>query len=191
MRDQQAVKVVCGAEHVEMLRLEHARLTAHAQACQCQLVVRPSAFIDLPDAAGGGFCMTPVGSAITREGLLSSNKFPQIIDVFKVLSALHQHGYAHGDARLANLVVLQNTPPSLCWIDFRTSFHQDAGQTVLFQADMKTLFKSIASSPAGDVSCINEQVLLYAEGLRDGRPVDQHVRELTTLCTSMCRDYGR
>jgi hypothetical protein len=74
---------------------------------------------------GGGYAMACVCTPVAVDSLLRCK------EAFAALAALHAHGVAHGDARLANLMQLpENAPsprPRLAWIDVRTAFSGGSG----------------------------------------------------------------
>ena len=74
---------------------------------------------------GGGYAMACVCTPVAVDSLLRCR------EAFAALAALHAHGVAHGDARLANLMQLpENAPsprPQLAWIDVRTAFGGSSG----------------------------------------------------------------
>ena len=80
---------------------------------------------DSGSVCGGGYAMACVCTPVAVDSLLRCK------EAFAALAALHAHGVAHGDARLANLMQLpENAPaprPRLAWIDVRTAFSGGSG----------------------------------------------------------------
>jgi hypothetical protein len=74
---------------------------------------------------GGGYAMACVGTPVAVDS------FERCKEAFAALAALHAHGAAHGDARLANLMQLPETAPAprhrLAGIDVRTAFSGGSG----------------------------------------------------------------
>ncbi len=81
---------------------------------------------------GGGFLLRGVG---TRAVLDSAARCAA---AFSTLRALHAAGFAHGDARLPNLVCVG---PQLLWIDFREAV--DSAAEVAQRYDARTLAASV------------------------------------------------
>ena len=97
---------------------------------------------------GGGYAMACVCTPVAAvDSLLRCE------GVFAALAALHAYGVAHGDARLANLMVLpaeEGTPPGgLAWIDMRTAVSDRGGEEgplelpMLQRADALALARSV------------------------------------------------
>ena len=97
---------------------------------------------------GGGYAMACVCTPVAAVDSLQ-----RCGGVFAALAALHAHGVAHGDARLANLMVLpaaEGAPPGgLAWIDMRTAVSERGGEEgplelpLLQRADALALTRSV------------------------------------------------
>ena len=97
---------------------------------------------------GGGYAMACVCTPVAAVDSLLRCR-----GVFAALAALHAYGVAHGDARLANLMVLpaaEGAPPGgLAWIDMRTAVSDRGGEEGLLElpllqrADALALARSV------------------------------------------------
>lgn len=81
---------------------------------------------DSGSVRGGGYAMACVCTPVAAVDSLLRCR-----GVFAALAALHAYGESHGDARLANLMVLpaaEGAPPGgLAWIDMRTAVTDRGG----------------------------------------------------------------
>ena len=105
---------------------------------------------------GGGYAMACVCTPVAAvDSLLRCG------GVFAALAALHAYGVAHGDARLANLMVLpaaaEGAPPGgLAWIDMRAAVSDRGGEEgplelpLLQRADALALARSVLGVGAED-----------------------------------------
>jgi hypothetical protein len=169
-----ALKVVL-AENADSIRYEFDRLKQHADACTCQLLARPAStlFVDGPLH---GYTMTPLGVAVNRE-MLRAGSFPSTAEVFDALVALHAHKprpIIHGDARLANLLVVDGT--RLVWIDMMTSNLGDDASGVQLQRDVSCLVGSVAPALCNTPALVAAVAAYPADG----------VTTIVGLCNAQC-----
>jgi hypothetical protein len=119
---------------------------------------------------GKMLCATPaskVGVTVSPDGQLESAFFtltpvgislfdPQAHDVtakqvFELLLSLHQAGYAHGDARLENIILhREHGQDGLLWIDLITSYRTKDNPFVL-RSDLHKLVRSWKGNTAYEV----------------------------------------
>jgi hypothetical protein len=101
-------------------------------------LVRPLSFVNGAEF-GAGYAMTPIGRCVRRSDFAGDD---ELLDrVFRSLCQLHVAGVAHGDARLANLlVVVQDDCDTLIWADM--SFARENSGDLSILHDVKTLIKS-------------------------------------------------
>lgn len=153
----QAVNVVCtNQQHAELLT-EWTILKDHADACGCDLIAKPNSQV-FTTGELAGFAMTPVGQPVTPTLLLQSG-FPSVSDVFVYLQKLHTHpphGYCHGDARLANVILVGS---SLVWINLKIVIKEHGGDRRValdFKRNVRSLVDSLLSGLALTTGVLKE-----------------------------------
>ena len=100
-------------ENVHRLAAEHELLRTHARGCTCTLLVRPELEV-FKTSHLCGFMMSPVGTGSLQRNTLTDENLQLAVNA---LLSLHSHDpvVIHGDARLANLIILEEG--GLSWVD--------------------------------------------------------------------------
>jgi hypothetical protein len=124
-----------------MLPAEYSKLRALHGAC-CVSVVEGglTTVLDIGgEELGAGYLMEDVGQSITVSECFDGHGLSALGSaVFMALQNLHERGYSHGDARIANILRLGET---VKWIDMMLSV--PVSQTVKRGVDIKTLLESL------------------------------------------------
>jgi hypothetical protein len=110
LHKEYALKIVIGKDNVELLKREYSR--NHEISADC--VVRGCDFIRCDALRGAGMLMEEVGTKVDPGTVLAKSH-----TIFDAMVRLHLTGYAHGDARVANLI---NCKGIFKWCDVERSF---------------------------------------------------------------------
>jgi hypothetical protein len=157
-RDLCAMKVV-NSDNISNICSEFQRIQQHQNNCGCNLIVKVLSESCGENSSLCGYVMEPVGISVKRS-MLKGQADVKVGDVLNALYRLHTHTpnpIIHGDPRLANLLITNNTTeeqqnetnpePStyLRWIDL---FHTVSGDFLMNVSaqkikDMRILVTSI------------------------------------------------
>jgi hypothetical protein len=125
------------------LQKEHSILQEHASRCKCGGIASVFSAFALNEEFCG-FLLKEVGSPCSLELIFNGEK-PILKKVLMSLYALHTHTSPifHGDARLANLIVVDDR---LVWIDLMQYDDRVVDPQLRFSFDMHTLVQSLLPS---------------------------------------------
>lgn len=154
--DVRALKLTVGFENVKRIASDFYtldRITTQGVPCVVHHASDFMYYPDSPDLQGGGFLLKEVGIPFDKE----KNGLEDVVSIMVALRALHNYGYKHGDARLANVVYIQNF--GWKWIDV-------GGSSIPYQ-EWRTFLGS-ASKYIPDYSRRYEFLMEYLGKLDDG-----------------------
>jgi hypothetical protein len=127
-----AVKVCLGDTDISRLSEEHSKYTKHAEALKKSSAATSCLGFHAVGRLCAGLVVAPLGTKLPK------NK-KSVESALCALRRLHDQGLSHGDARVHNVVWIEDKDCAL-WVDFRTL---DASFDTSFTADVKTFAVSL------------------------------------------------
>jgi predicted Ser/Thr protein kinase len=114
--EEVALKVVKGEHHSYRL-FQEFEIYKKLESLEFVAKVVPNSTISLLDGLGSAMCITPVGQPIMRPiSKITARR------IFQCLEKLHCANVTHGDARIENLILVED---SLKWIDFMDTIFEE------------------------------------------------------------------